>query len=168
MKTTDEQGSRLAQGKGSQLMRSEKAFRLEGSDAPRPRRGDCLPPLVVLNVSRGEYAWNGRRAAPWRSDNVAVVGQIELTLQKSCRRSVPDRVEQAANRKVSHLPRLIVLDSNPAEQRSITVPATPERREAVLDSAQCTDDEQLIAQSSQLARCLEAHTQAKKKQCQSG
>ena len=94
---------------GSQSL--EEVLGLDGSHAPRPRRGDGLPELLVLDVSRGEDPYrlkyieeekclikptfDTRHSRAWTSDYVALFVALELAVEESRRGGVSDGKEDA-------------------------------------------------------------------------
>src|SRR5262249_6591284 len=88
--------------------RLQIALRFECGHTTRSGSGDRLPVDVILHVARREHTADRRASAAGRGEDVAVLVQVELTLEQLGVRRVPDRDEDARHRQLSDRTRLDV------------------------------------------------------------
>src|SRR4051794_20835378 len=80
--------SRRKSGLGS--FDRQESLRLECRDAARPRRGDRLTPVLVLDVAGREDARNGGRGLAWFGEDVPFVVKLDLAPELAGVRHVAD------------------------------------------------------------------------------
>mmetsp|Transcript_2966 Transcript_2966/g.7278 ORF Transcript_2966/g.7278 Transcript_2966/m.7278 type:complete len:327 (-) Transcript_2966:410-1390(-) len=100
-------------------VRRQKMLRLERCHAAGARRGDGLPPLLVLHIARRKHTWDVGLRGAWLGLDVPIFIQLNLALQEVGGWLVADGEEEAVDGQVGHLAAHHVLHLDAAQQLAL-------------------------------------------------
>jgi len=103
------------------LFLADKPLSLQRSHTSRPGRRDCLSVLLILDISRREYALDAGLRGTRDSLDVSIFVELKLGLDKGRGGFVANGVEKTIDREITGFFGLYVLDLEALEEVAVTL-----------------------------------------------